>query len=191
MITLELRVLVTPTKIALLPLVYTFGSAQHKEGLCLQHLTLFKLFPGVEPVTDKPIATTQHYTFTKHIRFVDGFPEKIGGWESLTFDDSKTVNGCVRSIFSYKLNGLSRYLLGSNTKLYDIFGSELTNITPLDTSTIAIANSLDTFHGTLGSNPIDTVSGSATLTINDTGHKLVAGDTVTLSGATAINGVLL
>lgn len=148
-----------------------------------------QIVPGVEPVTDKPIATTQHYTFTKHIRFVDGFPEKIGGWESLTFDDSKTINGCVRSIFSYKLSGLSRYLLGSNTKLYDIFGSELTNITPLDTSTIAIANSLDTFHGTLGSNPIDSVSGSATLTINDTGHKLVAGDTVTLSGATAVNGV--
>lgn len=148
-----------------------------------------QVLPGVEPETDKPEATTQHFVDISRIRFKDGLPEKIGGWESLAFDSGRVLGGCTRTIYSYKLSGQNRYLLGSNTKLFDMFGSELTNITPLKTATTAIANSLDTFHGTLGTDPIATVDGSTTITITDTAHKLQPGDTVTLSGATAVNGI--
>jgi len=148
-----------------------------------------QVLAGVEPVTDRPIATTPHYITTRRIRFVDGFPEKIGGWRSLDFDEGETIDGSTRSIFSYKLDGFTRFLIGTNTNLYDIFGTVLTNITPVKTATIAITNSLDTFHATLGNDPIATVSGSTTLTITDTAHKFQAGDTVTLSGSTAVNGV--
>ncbi len=148
-----------------------------------------QMLPGVEPVQDRPESTTQHYVFSKRIRFIDGFPEKIGGWQSLTFNENETIGGVPRTIFSYILAGLERYLVGTNTRLNDIFGTVLTNITPVKTATIAIANSLDTFYATLGNDPIDTVSASTTLTINDTAHKFVAGDTATLSGSAAVNGV--
>ena len=144
---------------------------------------------GVEPSTDKPSATTQHYTFTKGIRFVDGFPEKIGGWEFIDFDNSNTIDGVSRTVFSYVLDSFDRYIIGTNTRLYDLFGTRLTNITPLKTTTIAVANSLDTYYDTLGSNPIATTSGSNTIVITDTAHKFTAGDTVTLSGSSAVNGI--
>jgi len=144
---------------------------------------------GVEPSTDRPESTTPHYTDALHIRFIDGFPEKIGGWESLTLDGGETIGGKTRSIFSYKLDGFVRYLLGTNTRLYDLFGTVATNITPFDTTPVAVPNSLDTFHATLGNDPIATVSSSTTLTITDTAHKFREGDNVTLSGSTAVNGV--
>jgi hypothetical protein len=144
---------------------------------------------GVEPATDNTVTTTKHYTFSKGIRFVGALPEKVGGWASVEFDNLKTISGKVRSIFSYKLNGYTRYLLGTNTNLYDIFGTVLTNITPFNTTPIAVADSLDTYYATLGNNPIATIDGSTTLTITDTAHKFQAGDTVTLSGASTTNGV--
>jgi hypothetical protein len=147
------------------------------------------ILPGVEPSTDRSATTTRHYTFTKHIRFKDGLPEKIGGWVGLTFDENNTIAGAPRSIFSYKLSGLTRYVIGTNSRLYGLFGSALTNITPLIGSPTTIANSLDTYYGTLVSNPIATVDGSTTITITDAGHKLRAGDTVTLSGASSVNGI--
>lgn len=148
-----------------------------------------EILAGVEPVTDRPQSSTPHYISTKGIRFIDGFPEKIGGWVSLSFDDGNTIAGIPRSIFSYKLDNFTRYLVGTHTNLYDIFGTVLTNITPVKTTTIAIANSLDTFHATLANDPIATVLGSTTITVTDTAHKFQPGDTVTLSGSTAVNGI--
>lgn len=148
-----------------------------------------QVLPGVEPSTDRSSTTTQHYTNAKHIRFVGGFPEKIGGWESLSLDFGEAIDGKTRSIFSYKLSGYIRYLIGTNTRLYDLFGSVATNITPVKTSTIAIADSLDTYYGTLSSDPLATIDGSTTITVTDTAHKFQVGDTATLSGASTTNGI--
>ena len=144
---------------------------------------------GVEPSTDRTETTTQHYTSSKHIRFVDGYPEKIGGWDSFDFNDSNEISGIARSLFSYILDGYNRYIVGTHTRLYDIFGSELTNITPLKTTSIDIANSIATYYDTLGNDPISTTDGSTTITIADTAHKLQAGDTIEISGSTAVNGI--
>lgn len=153
-------------------------------------LVPIQIVAGVEPSTDKPEATTQHYTFADKIRFVGGFPEKIGGWSSVTLDENEEVlTGVSRSIFSYNLNSYNRYLIGTNTALYDFTGTNVTNITPVKTSSVAVANSLATYYGTLSSNPIATTNGSTTLVITDTAHKLKIGDTVTLSGASTTNGV--
>ena len=148
-----------------------------------------QILAGTEPVTDKPEATTAHWVDSKHIRFVDGHPEKIGGWESLSLDDGATIDGKTRSIFSYKLDGFVRYLLGTNTRLYDLFGTFPTNISPFKTVATEIADSLDTYHATLGNDPVATTLSSTTITITDTAHKFRAGDNVTLSGSTAVNGV--
>ena len=146
-----------------------------------------QILAGVEPSTDKPEATTQHYTFADKIRFVDGLPEKIVGWSAITLNE--VLTGTARSVFSYTLNSFNRYLVGTNNNLYDLIGSDLTNISPLKTVSVAAANSLATYRGTLANNPITTVSGSNTLTVAETAHKFRAGDLATFSGSSAVNGV--
>ena len=148
-----------------------------------------QVLAGVEPSLDRTVSTTQHYTFTKGIRFKDGLPEKVGGWQSLTLNQGDEIQGVVRSIFSYKLNGLTRFLMGSNTRLYDLFGTQEVNITPFREESVDAPNSLDTLHGPLGSNPFETVAGSMTITITDSAHPFIAGDIVTISGAVGVNGI--
>lgn len=144
---------------------------------------------GVQYSTDFTEFSTPHYVSADKIRFVDGYPEKIGGWESITIDDDLPVNGAARSIFSYNLSRNERYLIGTHSNLYYLIGSKLTNVTPLVTATTAIANSLDSNYATLGTDPISTVDGSTTVTITDTATKVRVGDTIELSGATTTNGV--
>jgi len=145
--------------------------------------------PGVQPVTDFTTASTSHYVAADKVRFRDGFPEKIGGWEAITIDDSDPITGCARSIFSYNLSGNTRYITGTHSNLYYLLGSQLTNITPLVTATTAIANSLDSNFATLGSDPMATVNASTTVTVTDTATKVRVGDTITLSGSSDVNGI--
>lgn len=152
-------------------------------------LVPIEILPGVEPSTDKPTASTEHYTFADKIRFKGGYPEKIGGWVAMDYDQGDSISGAPRSLFSYVLTGLPRYLIGTNTRLYDLTGTGAINITPVKTATTAIANSLDTYYATLSNNPIATTSGSTTVVVTDTAHKFEVNDTVTLSGSSAVNGV--
>ncbi|CAB4214622.1 hypothetical protein UFOVP1454_55 [uncultured Caudovirales phage] len=145
--------------------------------------------PGVQPSTDFTTSTTNHFVAADKIRFRDGFPEKIGGWVAVTIDDANTLAGCGRSIFSYNLSNSVRYIIGTHANLYYLIGSQLTNISPLVTSTTAIANSLASHYATLANNPVTTTLASATITIADTATKLRVGDAVTLSGSSAVNGV--
>lgn len=145
--------------------------------------------PGVEPSTDSTPQSTPHYTYSDKIRFVDGRPQKIGGWNSFSFDSGNTLMGAVRTVYSFVLTGSVQYLFGTSGFLYHLTGTTLTNITPLVTNTTAIANSLATYYIALGSNPITTVNGSNTITITDTATKVRAGDTIVLSGASTTNGI--
>lgn len=145
--------------------------------------------PGVEPSTDATPQSTQHFTSAQGIRFVDGYPNKIGGWQSVLFDDGATITGCSRMIFSHYVDGAVQYIIGTDMNLYNIFGSQLTNITPVTTSTTGIPNSLATYYKTLANNPITTVNGSNTITIADANTRIRAGDIITLSGASTTNGI--
>lgn len=154
-------------------------------------LAPIKCLAGVEPSTDKTAFATDHYTFSDKIRFVDGLPEKIGGWASISLSNSATIKGAARTVFSAVINGKTYTLIGTEQKLYSLLGSSLVNITPLETSTTAIANSLATDYDTLANNPITTVSGSPTITITDANAaSYVAGDLITISGATTTGGIL-
>ena len=146
--------------------------------------------PGVMPITDSTAARTVHFIYTKAIRFVDGVPEKVGGNVSIDFDYDATISGTVRTIFTDIVSGIYYALFGSNEKLYSMLGSRLTNITPLVTSSTAAANSLATLYGTLANNPLSTTNGSPTITVADTSaSRLTAGDTITLSGSSAVAGI--
>lgn len=145
---------------------------------------------GVRPLTEGSALTTEHYVAAEGIRFVNGYPQKMGGYESITFSNSNTLLGTARSIFSTIFNALTITLIGTNRRLYALFGSVLTNITPLTVATVAAANSLATLYTTLANNPLTTVSGSKTVTVADaSAGRLRAGDSVTLAGATTTNGI--
>ena len=145
---------------------------------------------GVRPSTEGTTSTTKHFVSASKMRSFNGQPQKIGGWESVEFSDDNTLVGVGRSIHSAAISGATTTLIGTHKRLYALFGSVLTNITPLQTSSVAAANSLATLYTTLANNPITTVNGSKDLTIADTSaSRFVAGDTVTLSGAATTNGV--
>ena len=144
---------------------------------------------GVDP--DNEPSSTVFYTDMDRMRFYRGAPETLGGWQSVTFDNSAAISGCPRSIFSLFFGSKTHYIIGTNLRLYDLVGSQLTNITPQKTATTAIANSLDTNFFSLGASPVDTTSGSATVTVNATGidDVVVVGDVIEIAGATTTNGI--
>jgi hypothetical protein len=145
--------------------------------------------PGVD--TDNTDLTAKLYTWSEKIRFVRNLPQKIGGWEEFLFNNNAMIDGVARSIFSASLSGRVYTVIGTNTKLYSVLGSELTNITPLDVDTIAIANSLDTHYGLLATDPLATENGSNVITVTDAeAARFQVNDEVTLSGATGFNGIL-
>lgn len=145
---------------------------------------------GVQPSTDKTALSTKHWTISDKIRFVNGVPQKIGGWNLSIFQSSNLAVGKMRAIYSAILNGSPRTILGTEQHLYSYVGSVLTNITPLKTSTIAAANSLDTHYATLASDPITVVDESSDIVIADTeADKFQEGDSYTLAGATDTGGI--
>lgn len=153
-------------------------------------LVPIEILAGVQPDTDRRPFSTRHYTYTDKIRFKDGYPQKIGGWNSVTLDcQACSIQGVVRTVYTTLINGKYYGIIGSNEKLYSLIGTQLTNITPFAAATTPAANSLATLYGTLGSNPMAAINGSNTVTITDTNAGLlVAGDRVTISGATAFAG---
>lgn len=146
---------------------------------------------GVQPITDMTAVSTKHYTYADKVRFDNGVPEKIGGYVTQNFDYGEVVQGTVRSLYSEAINGKYYYVLGSNEKLYSLIGSRLANITPFQTTDVAIADSLDTHYATLSNNPFTSVNGSPVLKVLDAeADRFVAGDTVYISGATGFAGIL-
>lgn len=153
---------------------------------------VIELTPGCQPSTDRTAFSTTHSTFSDKVRWFQGFPQKIGGWQSVLFDYGATIQGVCRRIFSAFLQSSATMVtvLGTHQNLYALYGTRLTNITPLNTTTTAIANSLTSDFRALASNPVTTVNGSSTLRIADaSAANYAAGDTVTLSGFATTNGV--
>ena len=111
------------------------------------------------------------------IRFRQGFPEKIGGWNPINFDQFK---GEARSLFSYTTTDSSEIVgIGSDQKFYVLAGTTLHDITPIRA----------TFTSPATDNCFDTTDGSTTVTVNINSHGASDGDYVTFSGATAVGGI--
>jgi len=111
------------------------------------------------------------------IRFRQGFPEKIGGWEVETFDQ---YSGQARSLYSYvTLGGSILITIGTNEKMYVNAGTTLYDITPIRST----RTSIDT------DNCFATTDTSTTVTVTILGHGALTGDYVTFSGSTAVGGI--
>jgi hypothetical protein len=107
------------------------------------------------------------------IRFRQGTPEKIGGWQRIS---ANTFLGVCRSLWNWiTLGRLNLVSVGTNLKFYIERGGEYNDITPIR----ATETLTDPFTATLG---------SAIITVADTAHGAVNGDFVTFSGATGLGG---
>jgi hypothetical protein len=107
------------------------------------------------------------------IRFRQGTPEKIGGWQRIS---QYTFLGVCRSLWNWiTLGRLNLVSVGTNLKFYIERGGEYNDITPIR----ATETLTDPFTATLG---------SAIITVADTAHGAVNGDFVTFSGATGLGG---
>jgi hypothetical protein len=114
------------------------------------------------------------------IRFRQGFPEKIGGWEVQNFN---TYTGSGRSLYSYNtLTGDRVFGVGTEQKMHIFAGTTIYDITPLRV-TYATGTSPST------DNCFQTDGSTTTVTVNLTGHGAVDGDWVTFSGSAAVGGV--
>ena len=110
------------------------------------------------------------------VRFRQGNPEKLGGWERIS---SNTFLGVCRSLWNWvTLGGQNLVGVGTNLKFYIERGGFYYDVTPIR-STVTL------------SNPFDTISGLPTVTVNDTAHGCVTGDYVTFSGASTVGGLNL
>ena len=132
---------------------------------------LFK--PGVNRENTRYTTEGGWYEGDK-IRFRQGNPEVIGGWEPLTVI---TYLGVCRSLWNWtSLGGSNLIGVGTNLKFYILQGAEYYDITPIRETV------------TINSNPFAATNGSATITVTDTSHGCVTGDFVTFSGAVGLGG---
>ena len=107
------------------------------------------------------------------VRFRQGTPEKIGGWQRIS---ANTFLGTCRSLWNWVTLGFLNLVgVGTNLKFYIERGGAYYDITPIrDTVTLT--------------NPFTATNGSAVISVADTAHGCVTGDFVTYSGATGLGG---
>ena len=107
------------------------------------------------------------------IRFRQGNPEVIGGWQRIS---ANTYQGVCRSLWNWITLGFQNLLgVGTNLKFYIEKGAAYYDITPIRSTT------------TINNNPF-ALTASTTVTVTDTAHGCVTGDFVTFSGAVDIGG---
>jgi hypothetical protein len=131
---------------------------------------LFK--PGVNKENTRYTTEGGWYECDK-IRFRQGNPEVIGGWQRIS---GYTYNGVCRSLWNWvTLSNQNLVGVGTNTKFYIEQGGYYNDITPIR-STVTINN-----------NPF-ALTASTTVTVTDTAHGATTGSFVTFSGAVDIGG---
>jgi hypothetical protein len=131
---------------------------------------LFK--PGVNRENTRYTTEGGWYDCDK-IRFRQGTPEKIGGWDQFS---AYTYEGVCRSLWSWdSLGGINYIGVGTNLKFYIEQGGEYNDVTPLRSTQVGL------------SNPFVATSGSTTITVTDNSHGALDGDYVNFFGAVALS----
>ena len=110
------------------------------------------------------------------IRFREGYPEQIGGWQAL---GKNTFTGVCRSLHQWVTLNFVRYTgLGTNVKFMVETGTNYYDITPLRT-TVSLTGKMYT------------VSGQPFIRIVDAAGGFTLGSYVTVTDASAIGGITL
>jgi len=114
------------------------------------------------------------------IRFRSGYPQKLGGWTSISNPTVYTYKGVARTLWNWvTLDGNNLNSVGTNQKLYIENGGNYNDVTPSAGSS------------TINANPFAMTSGSKLVTVTDTAHGSTNGTYVTFSGATAAGGITI
>ena len=137
-------------------------------------LQQLKISPGVNRENTRYAAEGKWYESDK-IRFRQGTPEQVGGWEKVS---ANTFLGVCRSLFSWTtLSSITYIGVGTNLKFYVSRDGTFYDITPIR-STV-----------TLGADPFATTDTSTTITVTATAHGAIVGDFVTFSGCEDVAGL--
>ena len=121
---------------------------------------------------------TRYYTESGYydgdkIRFRQGTPEVIGGWNQIS---PYTYQGVCRSLWNWVTLGFSNLIsVGTDVKFYICRGGQYFDITPIRTATTL-------------SNPFTASNGSYVISVHAVGHGCITGDFVTYNGATSLGG---
>jgi hypothetical protein len=127
------------------------------------------LKPGVNKENTRYANEENGWYECDKVRFRQGTPEKIGGWQRIS---ANTFLGVCRSLWNWvTLGGLNLLGVGTNLKFYIERGGTYYDITPIRATT------------TLGTNPF-TGNGTTTVTVTAPSHGAITGDFVTFSGVT-------
>ena len=110
------------------------------------------------------------------VRFRQGSPEKIGGWQKAV---EFQFQGVCRHLLSFSDLAGNYYLgIGTQLKYYIERGGSMYDITPIRATIVQ-------------SNPFTTTNGSASVLVSIPNHGATTGDFVTFSGASAVGGLTL
>jgi hypothetical protein len=135
---------------------------------------LFK--PGVNRENTRYTTEGGWYECDK-VRFRQGNPEVIGGWQRFS---TNTFLGVCRSLRNWVTTGALNLIgLGTNLKFYIAKGGEYFDITPIRATS------------TINNNPFATTDGLTLVTVTDTAHGGATDDFVTFSGASTVGGLNL
>jgi hypothetical protein len=108
------------------------------------------------------------------VRFRQGFPEKIGGWDKI---GSTSFLGSCRALWPWRTLNLDDFLgVGTQLKYYIESGEGYYDITPIRLTTSA------------GNVTFSATNGSSTITVSNPTHGAVVNDFVTFSGAVGLGG---
>lgn len=131
------------------------------------------LKPGVNRENTQYTTEGGWYSSDK-VRFRQGTPEKIGGWQRIS---STTFLGLCRSLWNWvTLGGVNLIGVGTNLKFYIEQGGAYNDITPIrDAVTLT--------------DPFATTSGSSTITVTDANGGYETNDFVSFYGASAVDGL--
>ena len=131
---------------------------------------LFK--PGVNKENTRYTNEGGWYDCDK-IRFRQGTPEKIGGWQQIS---GYTYEGTCRSLWSWaSLGGIVYIGVGTHKKFYIEQGGAYNDITPIRAVQMAL------------SGPFAATYNSTTVTVTDAAHGCTTGDYVNFLGAVALS----
>lgn len=140
---------------------------------------LFK--PGVNRENTR-YTTEGGWYETNLVRFRQGTPEKIGGWNRVS---ASTFLGICRSLWNWvTLGNLNLIGVGTNLKFYLERGGAYNDITPLRSTVNPMLGAQPPGTG----NPFTATLNSNVITVTDHAHGCITGDFVTISNATGLGG---
>ena len=139
-------------------------------------LTKLQFSPGVNREGTDYTADQGWYESDK-IRFRQGRPEKIGGWQKFS---SGSFLGVCRSLHRWASLSFTKYIgVGTHLKFYIAEGNAFNDVTPIRLTTSA------------GDPRFAATDGSSVITVTEADHGAVVNDFVTFTDAATLGGTII